>query len=203
MERNQERVKERQRQYYIKNHEKKAQYDREYYEKNKEKIAERSKQYYEENFSRIQEYNKKKNTDPFYREKRRKYRETRKERDSFLWRKWKDNNKDKIANIKQRRYNRIRGLEYSLTDDEWNQAVQYFGNKCAYCGEEKELEREHFIPVSKGGGFTKDNIIPACTYCNTSKLNKCFFEWYFGFIYHSQEREEKLLKYLGYEPEKV
>jgi hypothetical protein len=43
---------------------------------------------------------------------------------------------------------------------------------CAYCGErfpEHELEREHVIPVSRGGGDTWTNVVSACRACNQLK----------------------------------
>jgi len=198
VENNRESVRKRQKEYYIKHKEEKKDYDRKYYQENKDVISQKQKEYYKQNFERIQKYNRERNADPEYKKYRSEYRKSRRSRDAFLWRQWKENNKDKIANIKQRRYNRMKGLEHSLTDEEWEQACQYFDHSCAYCGEVKPLEREHFIPVSKGGGFTKDNIIPACTYCNTSKLDRSFFEWYPYFIYYSEERENKIIEYLGY-----
>lgn len=44
--------------------------------------------------------------------------------------------------------------------------------RCAYCREEKELELEHLIPVSKGGGNDFDNLLFSCRSCNASKGNK-------------------------------
>jgi hypothetical protein len=41
-----------------------------------------------------------------------------------------------------------------------------FNNKCFNCNSEVDIEWDHFIPVSKGGGFEKDNIYPLCKKCN-------------------------------------
>ena len=60
------------------------------------------------------------------------------------------------------------------------------------------LEQEHFIPLSKGGGYSMGNIIPACRACNASKSDKDFFEWYPEYKYYSEERENKILDFLGY-----
>ena len=49
---------------------------------------------------------------------------------------------------------------------------------CAYCGEEKILHKDHFVPLSKGGEFTHNNVVPSCACCNVSKSNNDFFEWY-------------------------
>jgi len=81
---------------------------------------------------------------------------------------------------------------------DWKEALEYFDNKCAYCGSEKgTLEMDHFIPLSKGGEFTKNNVIPSCKTCNCSKNNKYFKEWYHKQEFYSEEREKKICKYLN------
>lgn len=42
---------------------------------------------------------------------------------------------------------------------------------CLYCGETAE-QIDHFIPLSRGGPHTIDNLVPACAACNVSKGNK-------------------------------
>ncbi|RPI95510.1 MAG: HNH endonuclease [Chloroflexi bacterium] len=64
------------------------------------------------------------------------------------------------------------GLPSSLTAKEWKQILIDFDSRCAYCGSDKRLIQEHFIPVSKGGEYTKRNIVPACCSCNNKKRNK-------------------------------
>ena len=66
-------------------------------------------------------------------------------------------------------------LEHTLTWFEWEETKKVFSYRCAYCGkketENNKLEMEHIIPASRGGGFTKENIIPACRKCNMKKFN--------------------------------
>ena len=77
-----------------------------------------------------------------------------------------------------RRRMRNAGLPHTLTGPELHDTWLYFDNKCAYCGEDKLcLHSDHFIPVTKGGGYTKDNIVPACWHCNSSKSNKYPLDW--------------------------
>ncbi len=67
---------------------------------------------------------------------------------------------------------RKRGLPATLTLDEWEDILFLFDHRCAYCmGVDLKLEQDHFIPVSKGGGYTLDNIVPACRPCNATKGN--------------------------------
>jgi 5-methylcytosine-specific restriction endonuclease McrA len=77
--------------------------------------------------------------------------------------------------------------------------LETFDNKCAYCGKEKPLAQDHFVPLSKGGEYTNNNIICSCKSCNSSKSDKDFFEWYPEQLFYSKEREAKILKYLNYD----
>lgn len=74
-----------------------------------------------------------------------------------------------------------RGLVSNFTASEWHSALMYWESLCSYCGNPRdlwfELVQEHFVPVSAGGGYTADNIVPACKYCNSSKNNSDPHEW--------------------------
>lgn len=63
------------------------------------------------------------------------------------------------------------GTPATLTIDEWIKTLEHFNYKCSYCGKDYEV-LEHYIPVSKGGGTTKDNCVPACASCNNLKRSK-------------------------------
>jgi len=43
--------------------------------------------------------------------------------------------------------------------------------KCCYCGSNKDLTIDHVVPRSKGGQESWNNLITACTICNTKKGN--------------------------------
>lgn len=160
--------------------EKVRKYNKEYYKENKERIAERQRQRRQENKEEIA----------------RKDREY-KRRNPHVYRK---------ANQKYRA--RKNKLPYTLTIGEWKCILKYFNNRCVYCGiSEKEslleygerLHQEHFIPLSQGGEYTHNNVIPACKSCNSSKGNKSFFEWYPNYEHYDEDREKLILDYLGYE----
>jgi 5-methylcytosine-specific restriction endonuclease McrA len=57
----------------------------------------------------------------------------------------------------------------TLTVKQWEQAITYFGGKCAYCQSRTFQALEHFIPINLGGGTTADNCVPACSRCNNKK----------------------------------
>ncbi|MEK6299886.1 MAG: HNH endonuclease [Acidobacteriota bacterium] len=70
------------------------------------------------------------------------------------------------------------GLE-SFNEEDWNSTKDYFSHKCAYCGDEKELEMEHAIPINKKklGEHRLGNLVPSCKPCNSNKGGKDFREF--------------------------
>lgn len=99
---------------------------------------------------------------------------------------------------KHRRKARIKNLQCNFTQKEWLKVQHYFNNRCAYCGTEGRLTQDHFIPLSKGGEYSKNNIVPACHMCNSLKRDLDFFEWYPQQTFYNKQREQKILKYLNY-----
>lgn len=93
------------------------------------------------------------------------------------------------------RYHTKKGLLCDLTLAEWGNALNHFSNRCAYCGDTGKLQKEHIIPVSRGGGFTRNNIVPACIPCNQSKGSLPLHEWYKYSVVYSDER---LLNIIGW-----
>lgn len=102
-------------------------------------------------------------------------------------------NKTKIAHQKRRHDRRN---DFSFNDKDWENTKSYFDYKCAYCGEDDKLTFDHFIPFSKGGRFTKGNILPACTKCNSSKRDRNFRYWYKKQECYDYERENKIYIFL-------
>jgi 5-methylcytosine-specific restriction endonuclease McrA len=87
------------------------------------------------------------------------------------------NIKDYVRNFFQRQRAKASGLIGNLTQRQWKNALVYFGYGCAYCGKKGRLYQDHFIPHSKGGGYTKGNIVPACPSCNSRKSGHDPREW--------------------------
>jgi len=75
----------------------------------------------------------------------------------------------KRARGNNKRRMREKGAVSTLTAEEWEDIKRTFKNKCVYCGEQKKLEMDHIIPLSKGGNHTKGNVVPACRNCNAKK----------------------------------
>lgn len=127
------------------------------------------------------------------------------------WRKgyYKTNIENEVArrkkhNPKKRFYNHKRdaskaGLVGTLTKEQWEQCVKVFNHHCCYCGEKVILQQDHFIPLTKSGEYTINNIVPACPSCNINKYNNDFFEWYPRQPFYSKFREKTILNYLHYQ----
>ncbi|NNH59481.1 hypothetical protein HLI01_22360 [Rhizobium laguerreae] len=51
------------------------------------------------------------------------------------------------------------------------------GGLCFYCGEEKKLVPDHWIPIARGGSDGIGNLFPCCLGCNNSKKDLLLEEW--------------------------
>lgn len=51
------------------------------------------------------------------------------------------------------------------------------GGRCVYCGERRELTKDHQRPLEHGGTYEADNIVPACRSCNASKGTRDVESW--------------------------
>lgn len=81
-----------------------------------------------------------------------------------------------ISHLKANRYAREKGAIGSHTLKEWTELKQKYNNRCAICGEEKPLTKDHIIPLSRGGNNYISNIQPLCRNCNSKKNNKIIYE---------------------------
>lgn len=94
-----------------------------------------------------------------------------KRRASFL--RWQKENPEKNRARRDQR----RALEHNtpvcdFTLAQWQEIKRQHFNRCHYCFREAVLERDHVVPLSKGGSHTAMNIVPACRKCNNNKGNK-------------------------------
>ena len=72
-----------------------------------------------------------------------------------------------------RRKAKQKGLAATLTPAHWQAILTAYRQRCAYCGKKESKKRpltqDHVIPLAKGGGTTRENIVPACGPCNSKK----------------------------------
>lgn len=181
----------------------KSEYFKEYLVENKEQIYKDNKERYETN------------KDVYLSQQKKYYQKHREEKLSYS-KVYSEQNRERVRKIKrkynktehgrnmkllakQRRRSRESELESKLTAEQWRKCLIAFDHKCAYCGiSGVVICRDHFIPVNKGGEFSKDNVVPSCTACNSSKRDFDFFEWYPTKEFYSKQREKDILDYLNY-----
>ena len=61
---------------------------------------------------------------------------------------------------------------------EWRKLLRQYDRRCAYCGICSDtLEKDHVIPLTRGGRHAISNILPACKSCNISKYDHLLVEW--------------------------
>lgn len=116
-----------------------------------------------------------------YKAYKREYSKTDKARKRLnkYQNKWKKTPAGKISNARTHHQRRsiIKSLPNTLTLIEWEEIIKKQNGRCAICGEVKPLEKDHIIPLSLGGSFTKENIQGLCRGCNMKKLNKMPKGW--------------------------
>ncbi|CAI8881985.1 HNHc domain-containing protein [Bacillus sp. IT-79MI2] len=169
---------------------------REWLDNNKEQQKEYGKKYNEENKEKRKDWfdNWNANNKEYRREYKKEYRIKNKE----SIQQYRKDNKERIRVETQSRRAKKRLLPAGFTRKDWEDCKEYFSNRCCYCGEQStDLTQEHFIPMNKSGGYTKENMIPSCGSCNSSKKDENFFEWYPKMPFYSKERENKILTYLN------
>ncbi|RNM14695.1 HNH endonuclease [Nocardioides pocheonensis] len=81
------------------------------------------------------------------------------------------------ARAVRRRRRRMAAVEHDLSAAQWSLLQELWGG-CAYCGaSDRPLQRDCVLPISRGGRYTLDNIVPACGSCNASKCNDEVTGW--------------------------
>ena len=70
-----------------------------------------------------------------------------------------------------RRRARLAGAEINdFVEEDWEWLKEAYNYCCAYCGKTSDnLDKDHVIPLSKGGDHTISNIVPSCHSCNLHK----------------------------------
>lgn len=100
---------------------------------------------------------------------------------------WRSENRIKARNANRKREAKKKSLPSTFTHKHAALAINYFNGLCAVC--ERPLRDlfgthtaswDHWIPLSKDGGSTPDNMVPLCIGvdgCNNSKRHTMPDEW--------------------------
>lgn len=193
-EKNKARISVRQSAYYEKNKETIHTQHKEYDNSHKKEIAKSKKEYAKEHREEIASYHhnyyladpekfkqRAKNQrakDPaaaraydtrYYAEHPERYREYRHENAEAI----------RLNNQKRRALQLTNTpKEELLTLEQWRDIEEQFDYSCAYCGRKMErLTIDHITPLSQRGMHSKENIVPACRSCNSSKRERTLLQW--------------------------
>lgn len=180
-----ERILAQHKTYYENNKEKSLESCKKYRDEHKEERRAYFQQYYIEHSETLKENHKKR-----YEEKADEINEKAKEYVKRVSQ--TERYKNYKRNYRQARESLKRNLENTLTEKEWQELIVLFNGVCAYCGKKRKLTQDHIIPITKGGGYTKNNIIPCCGSCNSSKQNKNFEEWYLSKPFFNESRLNRI-----------
>lgn len=76
------------------------------------------------------------------------------------------------------RFKKLRDGEITIsgTIREWERE-QELPQECVFCKSTMDLTTDHLIPRNRGGDDSADNLVLACSSCNTSRGDKGIFEW--------------------------
>lgn len=154
-----------------------------HYEKHSEKVREWARQYRLKNPEKVINHNRK-----WYRDHREEVlargRLWREKHPTYFcqWRRdnpekvrantlrWHQENPERRAIYKAHRKALELAVPNTLTVDQI--CCKFLIGHCFYCGSSEDLELDHFIPISRGGGTTLGNTVIACKKCNSSKRAK-------------------------------
>lgn len=134
-------------------------YQRDYYQQNKEKWA----GYY--NSEKARAYSA-------------TYRKANPEKVREMLRDWHRRHPHYVAQAAAKRREQFENIENTLTEEQIQELLEEYDYCCAYCsidlqtlpGHQRTLD--HVVPVSQGGGHTKENVVPCCRPCNARKRDR-------------------------------
>lgn len=128
---------------------------------NKDYLKDKILHWKKEHPERVREHSEKGN---------KKYKEAHPERHNESSRKWAKKNPEKRNILKQNRRAKKEANGGSVTEKEWKEILEKYGNKCLCCGRtDVKITMDHVIPIALGGRHEKENVQPLCQSCNSIK----------------------------------
>jgi hypothetical protein len=71
--------------------------------------------------------------------------------------------------------------------------------KCAYC-EAEATSLDHIVPRFRSGSSNRNNLVPACRRCNTSKASTKVQEWFENQEFFCQARMDRINSWMEQKP---
>jgi 5-methylcytosine-specific restriction endonuclease McrA len=174
--------RERYRQYNIQHAQERRDTNQRWRKENRERKLEYNRTWRANNKTRLALYASrylKKNTEKLNELRRQKLRlNPAKNREAV--RQWYLKNYDKHLEKKRRRRARLSGAEGSHTETEVKALFAQQQGLCFHCNCDLEIsgfQRDHWIPLIRGGSDWITNIRLLCPFCNMSKGSKLPHEW--------------------------
>ena len=185
---NGEQIKNRKRDYYLKNKEALSAKKKEYYQTNREKLLAQAKEYGKVNSKKLVEKRRLQKAKYYLKNKERilrvnkKYRENNKDKEKQRHQRWgKENGEKRRAAWRRREASRKGNIVEKYSESE---VLIKYGTDCYLClkpinlkaprkcglpGWENGLHIEHVIDIALGGPDTLANVRPSHAICNLTK----------------------------------
>lgn len=90
---------------------------------------------------------------------------------------YRQSDKGRMSLFRQKQKRRSKSGDLSIGIHEWEATLSAFGFRCAYCGNNQNITKDHFIPLKLGGETKYKNVIPCCRSCNCSKQDTHPCDW--------------------------
>lgn len=191
-ENNKEELLDKRKQYRENHKEYFKEYGRKYYEENKEQLTVKKNKYYKDN----KEY---------FSGLRKKRYETNKDNELKQSKLYRQKNPNKFLNSQARMRASNKEKINEITKEQWSEMMEFFGHKCAYSDEtliEGRRSIDHIIPLANNGVHAIWNCVPMTRSNNSSKRNKNIEEWYKQQPFYTEERLQKIYRWIEYAKEK-
>jgi hypothetical protein len=107
-----------------------------------------------------------------------RWRQSHIEQSKEMRRDWRRRNPEKQRLYKQNRRASLLNTDRTLTVEQWENIKSKYNHLCCYCGEPKPLTIDHWIPLSRKGTHTANNVVPACKSCNSKKRTRTGEEYF-------------------------
>jgi len=138
-----------------------------YYLKNKQRLLQKTNAYYKENKGIF----KKLNADWYRRNKTSRIEKVKA---------WEAKNPDYVrAKNHRRRTYKLNSPGVPATKNEIQEVLWSTGGRCWYCGAcvGDSITIDHVVPLARGGSGSRENLVPACKPCNSSKNATLVTDW--------------------------